>query len=102
MSAVDELTPFSPAPVEKPACQACKAFAPECLVPHGHGALACCWECTHHLVVHEISPKQCARAECECSPEEIYPKAVLERRRALREAVTVASVTQDATGRKPS
>lgn len=88
MSAADDLQPYvEPPPVEKKVCGACKVFTPDCLVPMGHGAIECCWECAHYIVVHELSPRQAARAECECSPEEIYPKAVLERRRALRDAV---------------
>lgn len=84
MSAVDDLQPLvQPKPVEKTLCSACKAFAAQCLVPDGDGAVPACWECAHHMVVHNRVGKQAMLGRCECPIEEIYPKRVLDERRAM-------------------
>jgi hypothetical protein len=62
-----------PKPVERKACQACKAFAAECEVPDGEGALSLCWPCAHHIVDHGVTVENAAMAECECHPYQIYP-----------------------------
>lgn len=68
------LAPYTPPPpVEKPSCAACKAFAPECLVPHGDGALAMCWYCAHHVVEHGVDLSAAHCATCECLPRQILP-----------------------------
>ncbi len=77
MSKVDRLKPFVEAVVEKPACTACKSFAPECLVPVGDGAVPMCWLCAHHVIEHDTAVEHAHAAECECVPTEIYPSRVL-------------------------
>ncbi len=71
-----------PAPI--PACEACGAFQPDCLVPDGEGALAMCWPCAHAHVDHGTELGKCAVHECECLPEAVYPEKVLAARRATR------------------
>ncbi len=62
-----------PAPVTKKACMACKAFAAECLVPVGDGAMPMCWLCAHHVIDHESPIHEACEARCECHPHQIYP-----------------------------
>ena len=74
MTKLSDLQPFKePPPVEKESCHACRAFAPECLVPVGEGAVPMCWLCAHHAIEHGADPSAAACAECECTPGEIYP-----------------------------
>lgn len=71
---LSSLKPFkAPPPVEKEACAACEAFAPECLVPVGDAAVPMCWLCAHHVIEHGTAPHHAHAAECECTPREIYP-----------------------------
>jgi len=72
-----------------PACEACGALQPECVVPDGEGTLALCWPCAHAHVDHGCELGRCAVHECECLPTEIYPKnsayykVIANRRRVL-------------------
>lgn len=68
-----------PAPL--PACEACGAFQPECVVPNGDGTLSLCWLCAHAHVDHGAALSVCVVHECECLPEAIYPEKVLATRR---------------------
>lgn len=70
---------------EKRVCAACKAFAAECMVPHGEGSLSMCWLCAHHVVDHEVPLARAMEAQCECAPEDIYPVRVLKARTAAYE-----------------
>ncbi len=70
-----------------PACEACGAFTPECVVPEGGGTLALCWLCAHAHVDHGCPLGSCAVHECECLPEDIYPAKVLADRRAASCAI---------------
>lgn len=71
---LDELSRIQkPVVMEKPACSCCHAFAPECLVPMGDGALAACWQCAHQIVEHEVPVDEAWRTRCKCSASEIYP-----------------------------
>jgi hypothetical protein len=77
-----EMPPFQQQPAAAiPACEACGAFQPECLVPDGEGSLALCWLCAHAHVDHGCELGRCAVHECECLPEAIYPEKVLAARR---------------------
>jgi hypothetical protein len=67
-------------PYEPPTCAACKAWAPECLVPIGDGALPMCWLCAHQVTAHSVELEMAAHGECDCPPSAIYPAHVLERR----------------------
>lgn len=62
-----------PKPVAKKPCMACKAFAAECLVPIGDGAVPMCWLCAHHVIDHEVPLHLAHSAECECAPQAVYP-----------------------------
>jgi len=76
------MPPFQQQPAAViPACEACGAFQPECLVPDGEGSLALCWLCAHAHVDHGCELGRCAVHECECLPEAIYPEKVLAARR---------------------
>jgi len=69
-----ELKPVvQPKPVEKRSCLACRAFAAECLVPVGDGAVPMCWLCAHHVVDHGVPLHEAPTACCECLPHEVYP-----------------------------
>lgn len=68
-----DLHPFIQPVVEKPVCRGCKVFAPECLVPHGDGAIPMCWLCAHHVVEHDGDIDDAYTGECECLPSEIFP-----------------------------
>lgn len=82
MSALDELEEVAaPVPAEKPLCAGCKAWAVECLMPHGEGAIGMCWLCAHAAIAHDCPLRRTAKHECECAPEEIYPQSVIARRR---------------------
>lgn len=71
------LQPFKAAPpVEKEVCAACETFTPELLVPVGDAAVPMCWLCAHHVVEHGTAPHHAHAAECECTPQEIYPDRV--------------------------
>ncbi len=73
------LKPFKePPPPEKQACCACETFAPEVLVPIGDAAVPMCWLCAHHVVDHDVAPHHAHAAECECTPQEIYPHRAFE------------------------
>lgn len=72
------LKPYrEPPPKPRRACEACKTFAPECLVPMGDAAVPMCWLCAHHVVEHDVPLTEAFRAECECGPHLIYPDRVL-------------------------
>lgn len=74
MTKLNRLQPFKePQPPERESCVACKTFAPEVLVPDGDAALPMCWLCAHHVVDHGSSLQGAPSAECECTPQEIYP-----------------------------
>ena len=73
-----------------PACAGCGAFQPDCLVPHGEGAIAMCWMCAHAHVDHGCALDDTAKHECECLPEAIFPERVIKARRE-RAAVTESS-----------
>lgn len=68
-------------PTAIPACEACGAFQPECLVPDREGAIAMCWPCAHAFVDHGTHISRCVIFECECPPESVYPERVLAARR---------------------
>jgi hypothetical protein len=71
---LDQLTVFpKPVVVEKPACDCCKAFAPECLVPMGDGAMKMCWLCAHAVVEHDVPVDSALHHRCKCSAQDIYP-----------------------------
>jgi hypothetical protein len=77
---LQRLPPFKETPpIAKEACAACEAFAPECLVPVGDAAVPMCWLCAHHVVEHNTAPHHAYAAECECTPQEIYPHRVFTR-----------------------
>lgn len=64
----------APPPPPKPTCNACKAYAPEVIVPLGEGAIELCWLCAHHHVDHGVPLSECPTSErCEHAPHEIYP-----------------------------
>lgn len=67
------LQPFKEPVVERRSCAACKVYAPEVLVPDGDAALPMCWLCAHHVVEHGTALEAAYCAECECTPQEIYP-----------------------------
>lgn len=64
--------------VAKPctACQACKTFEAEVLAPVGDGAARLCWLCAHHVAEHDASLQAAPSAECECTPDQVYPADV--------------------------
>lgn len=74
---------------EPPACVNCKAFAPECMVPHGDygSVLPMCWLCAHVVTEHDavLYADVC---DCGCTAEQIYPPDVLARRGRPQEAVS--------------
>lgn len=57
-------------------CEACRSFRPEALTPVGDGAAELCWLCAHHVADHGASLADAATAECECSPDFVYPVGV--------------------------
>ena len=79
MSKLSRLKPFKePPPEPREACASCEVFAPECLVPVGDAAVPMCWLCAHHIVEHNEAPHRASTAECECTPQQIYPRRALE------------------------
>ncbi len=62
-----------PPPPEPETCGACKAYRAECVAPVGEGSMALCWLCAHHVVDHGVAPGLATTAECECTPDKIYP-----------------------------
>lgn len=70
------------APRTQRSCVACKAYVAECMVPVGEGSAAMCWLCAHHVVDHETPVHEAMTAECECTPDKIYPVRVLQQRAA--------------------
>lgn len=72
------LQPFKEPVVERKACAACKTFAPEVLVPDGDAAVPMCWLCAHHVIEHGTALEHAHCAECECTPQEIYPHRTFE------------------------
>lgn len=78
-----------PAPRERKICVACVAFAAECLVPVGEGALPMCWICAHHVVEHATPLHEVLEARCGCTSEEIYPTTISN---ALRASTPVAAI----------
>ena len=80
----------APAPVA-PVCPACRAMAPECLVPAealagGAGVpLALCWLCAHVVTEHGATLENSVDAIdlCPCRAEAIFPADVLARRRPI-------------------
>lgn len=71
---LSSLQPFKePPPRERECCRACKTFAPEVLVPDGDESIPMCWLCAHHVVEHGTVIEHAHCAECECSPQMIYP-----------------------------
>lgn len=73
MSLRDLKRVLPPKPVARKACVACGAFAAECEVPVGEGAAPMCWNCAHHVVDHGVPLHEAMTAECECTPDQIYP-----------------------------
>ena len=67
------LLSYVPPVVVKPVCRGCKTMAPECLVPHGDGAIPMCWLCAHHVIEHGTAVDHAYVGECECLPSEIFP-----------------------------
>lgn len=101
MSKIEELKRY----VEPPPrlCLACKTYKPDCLVPMDDGEARMCWLCAHHHVEHEKPLHECATAQCECSPVDVYPADVLAKRLAPASAsATVVAVGKDADRRKAS
>lgn len=64
-------------------CVACKCWTAECHAPVGEGSAVMCWLCAHQVVDHDVPLHEAMNACCECTPDQVYPKAVLERRAAL-------------------
>lgn len=73
MSLRDLKRVLPPKPVARKACVACEAFAAECEVPVGEGAAPMCWNCAHHVVDHGVPLHEAMTAECECTPDKVYP-----------------------------
>ena len=71
-------------------CAACEAFVAECLTPVGEGSAPMCWLCAHHVVEHNCPVREAATAECECTPDEVYPVSVLKARQQVVPIVTEA------------
>lgn len=65
-----------PKPAEPKACLACKAFIAECVVPVGEGSAPMCWLCAHQVVDHNVPLHEACTAECECTPDQVYPVRV--------------------------
>ena len=84
------LLPFTPPVVEKPACVACKVFAPDCWVPmDGGGAKQMCWLCAHHVIEHEATVEEAPdRPKCGCKLADIFPAAVLDARLLFKPELT--------------
>jgi hypothetical protein len=59
-----------------PPCESCGTFRAACEAPVGDGARWLCWVCAHHVVMHGAEVGQTISAECECTPDEIYPADV--------------------------
>ncbi len=93
------LKPYKEPPVTRAACVCCKTFAPECLVPVGDEALPMCWLCAHHVIEHDAHPTAAHCAECECTPQEIYPRRMFDAPGSL---LSVASVGVDTPRRQAS
>jgi hypothetical protein len=73
------LKPYQEPPrPERQACVACRTYAPECLVPMGDEALPMCWLCAHHVVEHDTAVEHAYCAECECTPQQIFPHRAFE------------------------
>lgn len=69
-----KLEPILKFPAPPPnACACCRAFAAECLLPIGDGAIAACWLCAHAVAEHGCAPGDAMTHECECPPENVYP-----------------------------
>ena len=93
---VKDLKPYrEPPPKPKKACAACKAFAPECLVPVGEEAVPMCWLCAHHVVDHETPVHAAPEARCECLPHQIYPG------RAVQSILTFDELAEAASSKTP-
>ena len=70
-----KLQPFSdPTPPPPTACVCCTSFRAECLLPLDGGAVPACWLCAHAVAVHACAPHHAHVHECECTPDEIYPR----------------------------
>jgi hypothetical protein len=68
---------------EKKVCLACKSFVAECQAPVGEGSAAMCWECAHQVVEHDVPLHEAMTARCECTPDQVYPKHIIDRRVAV-------------------
>lgn len=75
------------APRSERVCVACKAFKAECQAPVGEGSAPMCWLCAHHVVDHGVSLHKAHEAECECTPDQVYPARVLQERERQLEAL---------------
>jgi hypothetical protein len=73
-------------------CVACEAFLAECVVPVGEASAAMCWLCAHHVVDHEVPVHLAVEAECDCTPEQVYPKHVIRARVLLGAPVRSGSL----------
>lgn len=79
--------------LERRACEACAAFAAECEVPRGDGAIAACWMCAHVVIVHNAEPGDLGALErCRCPGEAIYPEDVWRRIKGIEQAYREAPV----------
>lgn len=84
-------------------CEACGAFAVDCIQPGGdgdEGEVGLCWLCAHLIADHDVTPSEAKAAwlsgtcVCSCAREEIYPAEVIARMDANRRASDAALAAQ--------
>ena len=78
---LDELRKVQQRKIGPKICVACKSFRAECHAPIGEDSAALCWLCAHHVVDHEAALHEAATAQCECTPDQVYPAWVMHERR---------------------